>query len=46
MRFINVTDPTPDRIGTLWNSLSATKVTRRGARIGRIYDDQPWLGQE
>lgn len=39
-------DPTPDRIGTLWNSLSARQVTRRGARIGRIYDDQPWLGQE
>ncbi|MDQ7788746.1 MAG: hypothetical protein RDU41_01685 [Clostridia bacterium] len=38
--------PTPDRIGTLWNSLSARRVTQRGARIGWIYEDQPWLGQE
>ena len=39
-------NPTPERIGTLWNSLSATKVTERGARIGSVYEDEPWIGQE
>lgn len=39
-------NPTPDRIGTLWNYLPATKVTTRGARIGQIYEDEPWLGWE
>lgn len=39
-------NPTPERIGTLWNSLSATKVTERGARIGSVYEDEPWTCQD
>ncbi|MFN4276780.1 MAG: peptidoglycan-binding protein [Ferrovibrio sp.] len=36
-------DPSPEKIGTLWNSLAQEKVSKRGARIGRLYRDKPWL---
>src|SRR5512132_4045678 len=32
-----IDDPTPEKVGTLWNSISQEKVTIKGARIGRIY---------
>lgn len=34
--------PTPERIGTLWNSLSQDRVSDRGARIGRIFRERLW----
>lgn len=36
-------DAAPEKIGTLWNSLAQEKVSERGARIGMIYRDRPWL---
>lgn len=35
-------DPSPEKIGTLWNSLSQEQISERGARIGRIYRDRSW----
>ena len=35
-------NPTPEKVGTLWNSVSQEKVTTQGARIGRIYRERSW----
>jgi hypothetical protein len=35
-------NPTPEKVGTLWNSISQEEVTTQGARIGRIYRERPW----
>jgi hypothetical protein len=35
-------NPTPEKVGTLWNSISQEKITTEGARIGRIYRERPW----
>lgn len=37
-----IEDPTPEKIGTLWNGTSKDKVSDVGARIGRAYEDKPW----
>lgn len=37
-----IDDPTPEKVGTPWNSISQEKVTIKGARIGRIYRERPW----
>lgn len=34
--------PTPEKIGTLWNSLSQDRVSDRGARIGRVFRERLW----
>ena len=36
-------DASPEKIGTLWNSLAQEKVSERGARIARVYRERPWL---
>ncbi len=37
-----IEDPTPEKIGSLWNGMMLEKVNDRGARIGRIYRERPW----
>lgn len=37
-----VDDPTPEKIGTLWNSMPREKVNSMGARIGRAYRERLW----
>lgn len=34
--------PTPEKIGTLWNSLAQDRVSDRGARIGRVFRERLW----
>ncbi len=36
-------DPTPEKIGTLYNGLAKEAVSDYGARVGRYYRDKPWL---
>ena len=36
------TDRTPAKIGSVWNSTAAEHVNEIGARIQRVYDEQPW----
>jgi hypothetical protein len=38
-------DPTPAKIGAIWNGVGHEKVNHRGARIGRIYQDRSWEKQ-
>jgi peptidoglycan hydrolase-like protein with peptidoglycan-binding domain len=35
-------DPTPEKIGSIWNGVGMETVNHRGARIGRIYREKPW----
>lgn len=37
-----VDDPTPEKIGSLWNGIMLDQVNQRGARIGRIAKERPW----
>ena len=34
-------DPTPEKLGTLWSSISQENVTENVARIGKIYREKP-----
>lgn len=34
--------PTPEKIGTLWNSLGREKTSEFGEYIGEIYKSRPW----
>ncbi len=36
-------DPTPAKIGSIWNFTGAEKVNEKGARIQRIFDQKAWL---
>ena len=38
----NVSDPTAEKISTLWNSLAKETVSDLGAYYGRIYREKPW----
>ena len=34
--------PTPEKIGTLWNSLKEKETTVFGNYIGKLYQEKPW----
>ncbi|HRC27293.1 MAG TPA: hypothetical protein PKX87_07680 [Alphaproteobacteria bacterium] len=34
--------PTPEKVGTLWNSLKEQETTIFGAYIGKVYREKPW----
>lgn len=36
-------NPTPDRIGTLWNNTGANQINSVGAHIKTAYETKPWL---
>ena len=36
-------NPTPDRIGTLWNETGANQINDVGARVKTAFETQPWL---
>ncbi|MBE6451245.1 MAG: hypothetical protein E7016_04705 [Alphaproteobacteria bacterium] len=36
-------NPTPDRIGTLYNSAAKDKISSYGYRVGDAYKNKPWL---
>ncbi len=36
-------NPTPDRIGTLWNNTSVNQINSVGARIKTAYETKLWL---
>lgn len=38
----SIYNPTPDKIGTLWNSTGAMEVNDYGARTKTIYNEKPW----
>jgi hypothetical protein len=35
-------NPTPAKVGAIWNGIGHEKVNHRGARIGRIYQERSW----
>ncbi|WP_341896406.1 peptidoglycan-binding protein [Ferrovibrio terrae] len=35
-------DPTPEKIGSIWNGVGLETVNHRGARIGHIYRERSW----
>jgi hypothetical protein len=37
-----IKNPTTEKIATLYNNLSAEKVTDYGARVAEIYREKPW----
>ena len=37
-----VDKPTPEKIGTLYNSLSKDNVTAYGEYVGKVYKEKPW----
>lgn len=34
--------PTPEKIGTLWNSLRKESVSDFGRYVGQVYREKPW----
>lgn len=38
----SIENPTPEKIGTLWNNLNANTINNVGSRIGRAYREEPW----
>lgn len=36
-------DPSPDKVGSLWNALSAEHTNDVGVAIGKAYKEKPWL---
>ncbi len=36
-------NPTPDRIGTLWNETGANQINDVGARVKTAFETKPWL---
>jgi hypothetical protein len=41
-----IPEPTPEKIGSIWNYSGRENVNDFGAYIGRIYDEKPWLTWE
>ena len=41
-----ITDPTPEKIATLYNGLMKEKISDYGALVGRYYNDSPWLRED
>ena len=39
-------DPTPEKVATLYNGLMKEKVSDYGARVGRYFQEKPWLREE
>ncbi|CAA6605584.1 hypothetical protein MTBLM1_60117 [Rhodospirillaceae bacterium LM-1] len=37
-----VDNPTPEKVGTLWNNISKEKINDIGARVGAIYRGRSW----
>lgn len=35
-------NPSPDKVGTLWNSTGAMEINDYGARTKTIYNEKPW----
>ena len=42
----SLNEPTPDRVGTLWNETGANNINDVGARVKTAYDTKPWLGEK
>ncbi len=42
----SLNNPTPDRIGTLWNETGANNINDVGARVKTAYETKPWLGEK
>lgn len=42
----SLSEPTPDRVGTLWNETGANNINDVGARVKTAYDTKPWLGEK
>lgn len=40
-----VEDPTPERIGSVWNYAGREQVSDYGAQVGRVYREKPWRGK-
>lgn len=34
--------PTPEKIGSIWNSAEKKSITEFGAYVGRVYKEKPW----
>lgn len=39
----SIENPTPEKIGTLWNGTSKDTISDVGARVGKYYKEKPWL---
>lgn len=37
-----IEEPTPEKVGTLWNDLREKKTTIFGTYIGKLYQEKPW----
>jgi hypothetical protein len=37
-----IDDPTPAKIGSLWNGIKLEMVNERGSRIEKIHEKRPW----
>ena len=42
----SLNEPTPDRVGTLWNETGANNINDVGARVKTAYETKPWLGEK
>ena len=38
----SIHNPTPDKVGTMWNDTGAMEINDFGARTKTIYDNKPW----
>lgn len=41
-----IENPTPEKIGTLWQSTAKDKTSFYGEYIRRVYDEKPWAKME
>lgn len=39
----SIENPTPEKIGSLWNGMMLDEVNDVGARVGKYYKEKPWL---
>ena len=39
-------NPTPEAVGSIWNYIGRETTHDRGAYIGRIYREKPWMEPE
>jgi len=37
-----IEDPTPEKIGSVWNYVGREQVSDFGAQVGRVYRERPW----
>lgn len=41
----SIENPTPEKIGSMWNGIMVDNINDVGARVGKYYREKPWKGK-